>query len=208
MWAGKVLHAALVLILLVGDVRSNWFGRLPAITKFGPKSKNSVQPSNQTRSLLPQLPPHDDTCYLLEFVSDGSDHCAQMEPVVQRLERDLRTKVRKIHINRKQEFLKLYDCVGGNECGTVPFFYNRRTGQAICGATPYQNLKNLAMGKPFHFFHDAPQTLNEKVENDPRRQRGVGLADFVAEKLFSGSTSTASKKDGKDSKSSVYKRRK
>jgi hypothetical protein len=107
-----------------------------------------------------------------------------MEPVVRRLEVDLGTKVRRININRKQEYVKLYECVGGNECGSVPFFYNRRTAQAICGATPYQNLKNLAMGKPIHFFHDAPQSVNDKVEHDPRKQRGVGLSDYLSEKLF------------------------
>jgi hypothetical protein len=107
-----------------------------------------------------------------------------MEPVVRRLEVDLGTKVRRININRKQEYVKLYECVGGNECGSVPFFYNRRTAQAICGATPYQNLKNLAMGKPIHHFHDAPQSVNDKVEHDPRKQRGVGLSDYLLEKLF------------------------
>lgn len=140
--------------------------------------------ATEERQLLPRLPPHDDNCYMLEFVTEGSDHCTQMEPVVQRLEKDLRIKVRKINISKRQDFVKLYDCVGGNECGTVPFFYNRRTAQAVCGPTPYQNLKKLATGSPIHFFHDAPQSSFDKQEYDPRRQRGVGFADFLSEKFF------------------------
>lgn len=176
---------------------ANWFKRLSTVrTNNHPSSAKS-----EPRKLLPQLPPHKDTCYLLEFVTDGSDHCLQMEPVVQRLEKDLRTKVRKINISRKQDFVKLYDCVGGNECGTVPFFYNRRTAQAICGPTPYQNLKNLAMGKPIHFFHDAPQNVNDKVDYDPRRQRGVGWSDYLSEKLFTRGIKGKARSESKTGKS-------
>lgn len=184
----KMIHHPIllcVLLCIAHIVSENLFSRLLKRTNSVKAfNRGSEGPSTFPRSLLPQLPPHKDTCYLLEFISDGSDHCAQMEPVVQRLEKDLRTKVRKINISRKHEFLKLYDCVGGSECGTVPFFYNRRTAQAICGATPYQNLKNLAMGKPIHFFNDAPQNIDDKVEHDPRRQRGVGWSDYLTEKLF------------------------
>lgn len=146
-------------------------------------SKTDKKPTAE-RVLLPNLPPHEDNCYVLEFISDGSDYCIQMEPVVQRLEKDLGIKVRKINISKRQDFVKLYDCVGGNECGTVPFFYNRRTAQAICGPTPYQNLKKLATGNPTHFFNDAPQSSFDKQEYDPRRQRGVGFTDFLSEKVF------------------------
>jgi hypothetical protein len=172
------LFAILTLLSVVGGafVLPKWF-RLEL-------SGGRYTDGETDRKLMPQLPPHEDKQYLLEFVMDGNDHCAQMEPVVERLEKDLKTKVRRINITRRQEFVKLYDCVGGNECGSVPFFYNRRTAQAICGATPYQNLKNLAMGKPIHFFHDAPQNVYEKVEYDPRRQRGVGWTDYLSEKLF------------------------
>ena len=91
--------------------------------------------------LLPRLPPHEDTSYLLSFHSDGNDLCSQMEPVVRRLEEDLSTKVRRINIFARKEFVTLLESVGHDECGQVPFYYNRRTGQAVCGATSYLNLK-------------------------------------------------------------------
>jgi len=145
-------------------------------------SKSSRE--EQQRTLLPKLLPHPDTSYLIEFVSDSSDHCAQMEPVIKRLEKDLQTRVRRINISKRSDFMSLFECVGGTECGTVPFFYNRRTAQAICGATPYSNLKKLAMGDPTHLFYDAPQNIFEKSEYDPRKQRGVGFTEFLAEKMM------------------------
>lgn len=157
-------------------------------------NKEEQKPS-RTRQISPKLPPHEDNCCILEFVTEGSDHCVQMEPVVKRLEKDLRIKVRKINISKRQDFVKLYDCVGGNECGTVPFFYNRRTAQAICGPTPYQNLKSLAIGSPIHFFHDAPQSAFDKQDYDPRRQRGVGLTDFLSEKFFRRDDAAGNRKD-------------
>jgi hypothetical protein len=183
MWATKMRLRSLLLLFALccaSIAQAHWLNRFLG----GKRMEKSVLTEIKPRPLLPQLQPHDDTCYLLEFISDESDHCSQMEPVVRRLEHDLRTKVRRINISRKHEYVKLYECVGGNECGSVPFFYNRRTAQAICGATPYHNLKNLAMGKPIHFFHDAPQNVNDKVEHDPRKQRGVGLSDYISEKLF------------------------
>ena len=117
------------------------------------------------------------------FIYYRSDHCEQMRPVVERLEDDLDTRVRRININRKREFLSIFEACGGNECGNVPFYYNRRTAQAICGATPYANLRSLATGNPSHLFVDTPQNLLEKAEYDPRKHRDIGIKDFLLEKF-------------------------
>ena len=71
------------------------------------------------------------TSYLMEFHSDttGSDASSQMEPVLQRLEDDLDTTVRRINVFRRREFMTLLESIGFNECGNMPFYYNRRTGQ-------------------------------------------------------------------------------
>jgi thiol-disulfide isomerase/thioredoxin len=149
--------------------------------------KESFSPneaSSATTRFLPKLPPHKDTSFFLEFVTDNSEPCKLMEPVVKRLEKDLNIKTRKIDISKRRDFMKLYEVVGGNECGSVPFYYNRRTSQAVCGPTTYLNLKRLAMGSPEHLFQDAPQNAHEKQEYDPRRQRGVGLGDYLTEQLL------------------------
>lgn len=117
-----------LIILVIAVVDAIKFPQLGAL--FGTGEKNSE------RELLPKLLPHKEKDYIIEFVSDGSDACDQMEPVVKRLEEDLGIKVRKINISRRQEYGQLFEVCGGNECGNLPFFYNRRTAQAICGATP------------------------------------------------------------------------
>ena len=172
-----------LIVLVLGRLAITSGGVLSTLSKVNPFK--GAKPED--RVLLPKVAPHEDKCYLIEFVSDGSDHCEQMKPVVERLEKDLRTTVRVVNINRRSEFAELFECVGGNECGSLPFFYNRRTAQAVCGATPYTNLRKLATGDPMHLFHEAPQNLFEKAEYDPRRRRGIGVSDFVKEKLFSRS---------------------
>jgi hypothetical protein len=138
-----------------------------------------------SRKLLPQLPPHPDTSFIIEFVADGVDQCKEMDQVVKRLEDDLKIKVRKISIGRRQDFLRLFDLVGGNEGGNLPFFYNRRTGQAICGPTPYANLKRLAMSNPSHLFYQPPTKLGDKNDYDPNKQRSIGLKNSINEKVSS-----------------------
>ena len=48
--------------------------------------------------------------------------------------------------------------------GQLPFYYNRRTGQAICGPTTYMNLKRWGLGSLNHMFNDPPQTLQGQIE--------------------------------------------
>lgn len=101
---------------------------------------------NAPKLLLPQLPPHKDQCYLLEFIADSNNNCEQMEPVVRRLEDDLHTKVRRLNIQAKPEYMQLYEYLNGPEGGNLPFFYNRRSAYAVCGPTTYKNLMRWALG--------------------------------------------------------------
>lgn len=122
------------------------------LRKKKPTPRSSPSRSKNIDSLLfPKLLPHPDTCYLLEFHHDGCDHAEQMEPVLKRLEDDLDTSVRRINISRRKEFFTLLSAVGHDECGSFPFYYNRRTGQAICGATSYSNLRTYVL--PFMFIY-------------------------------------------------------
>ena len=64
-------------------------------------TSTKIEDRNSKRYLLPRLLPHKDEAFLLEFVSDGSDHCDQMEIVVKRLEDGMyaNTKLLKISMN-------------------------------------------------------------------------------------------------------------
>jgi hypothetical protein len=142
--------------------------------------------SGTTKSkFLSKVLPHEDDCYLLEFHSDNCDNCDQMEPVLKRLEDDLDTKIRRINIFRRREFMGLLEAIGFDECGGLPFYYNRRTGQAVCGATSYPNLRRWGTGDLGHLFQDPPENMHEKPESDTSGRRDVGFKGVFTEKLKS-----------------------
>jgi hypothetical protein len=114
---------------------------IPILSSIFGKKKSSYDNDQNKKPFLPKLLPHEDSCYLMEFHHDDCDHAEQMEPVLKRLEDDLDTKIRRINISRRKEFFQLLHAVGHDECGSFPFYYNRRTGQAVCGATSYMNLR-------------------------------------------------------------------
>ena len=120
---------------------------------------------------------------MIEFVIDNSDACQQMAPVVQRLEQDYDIKVRRVNINRRSEFAALYEACGGNEGNNLPFYYNRRTGQAVAGPTPYWNLKLLASGDVSHSFIEPPSLLDSAGSVDMNNRRGVGVFDIFNERF-------------------------
>ena len=104
------------------------------------------------------------------------------EPVLKRLEEDLDTKIRRINVSRRQDLPALLEVMGHDECGNFPFYYNRRTGQAVCGPTTYKNLKAWGTGAMMHSFMQAPENIHEQ-EFDKSKQRKVGMAGFWNEKF-------------------------
>ena len=113
----------------------------------GEKASNKGQ--NVDRFLAKLLPSKDNS-YLIEFHADDTDHATQMEPVLRRLEDDLQTKVRRVNISRRREFYTLMEAMGHEECGQLPFYYNRKTAQAVWGHVLPQS---QAVG------HGGPQAL-------------------------------------------------
>lgn len=108
-----------------------------------------------------------------------------MQPVLKRLEQDLGTIVRRINIIRRREFMGVLEAMGHHDCGTLPFYYNRRTGQAICGATTYVNLKRWGTGDLKHSFVDPPESLSQPDDHHigPSSRKGVGTNGFLMDKL-------------------------
>jgi hypothetical protein len=146
----------------------------------------SVEEEESSTTQLPRVLPSEDKSFLISFVSDEYDHCKQMEPVLKRLEDDLGTVVRRINIFRRREFMGLLEAMGHNDCGTLPFYYNRRTGQAICGATSYLNLKRWGTGDLKHSFMDPPEGLSQGGDENyigPSSRRSVGNKGFLLDKL-------------------------
>jgi hypothetical protein len=165
---------AFICLLLPLFIKASFLSNL-----FGGKT------SQEDEVLLPKVLPHNDKSYLISFESDDYDHCKQMQPVLKRLEEDLGTAIRRINIMRKREFMGLLEAVGHNDCGTLPFYYNRRTGQAICGATSYSNLRKWGTGDLRHSFNDPPESLTQVEDQQigPSSRRGVGTKGLLLEKM-------------------------
>lgn len=85
--------------------------------------------------------------HLLEFYGTECVHCNEMKPLVERLEKEKKIKVQRIEVWHNAANAKILDQYDQGICGGVPFFYNKKTNKAICGATSYENLKKWALGK-------------------------------------------------------------
>ncbi|MBI2038628.1 MAG: hypothetical protein HYT19_01760 [Candidatus Nealsonbacteria bacterium] len=84
---------------------------------------------------------------LIMFYGTECHFCHEMEPYVQKLEKELKVKIERIevwHNAKNAAFMQQFD---KGFCGGVPFFYNKKTGKWICGFASYENLKAWAVGK-------------------------------------------------------------
>jgi hypothetical protein len=75
-----------------------------------------------------------------------------MKPVMRKLEKKLGTRILKYEVWNDPAAYKLMQFLdknpsGKSQCGGLPFFYNRRTGAVVCGATTEANLENWARGR-------------------------------------------------------------
>ena len=84
---------------------------------------------------------------LIEFYGTNCPHCVTMAPLIERLEKEEGVKLEKFevwHNAKNAEMMQKYD---KGLCGGVPFFFNKKTGKWVCGATSYENFKKWALGK-------------------------------------------------------------
>ncbi|KAF6003480.1 hypothetical protein CCYA_CCYA07G2004 [Cyanidiococcus yangmingshanensis] len=96
--------------------------------------------------------------HLLEFYGIECDHCVDMEPLMERLQKEIGLPIRRFEVWYSDDNLRLLQKLDkGSSCGGVPFFYNKRTKGWICGATTYENLKSWALGRPHQRFLPPPK---------------------------------------------------
>uniref|UniRef100_A0A0G4FCH4 Thioredoxin domain-containing protein n=1 Tax=Chromera velia CCMP2878 TaxID=1169474 RepID=A0A0G4FCH4_9ALVE len=99
-----------------------------------------------TAILLPRS--KDKEPWLFQFYSSTCERCEEMRPVVRRVETELKVKFKKLEVQRdvaNAELLRIID--RDSRCGGIPYFFNRKSHQWICGATTFENLRDLADGK-------------------------------------------------------------
>ncbi len=92
------------------------------------------------------------TSHLIEFYGRECPHCARMVPVVSQVEAELNVSFSKLEVwhnsGNNRIFERYFETLSkacGGELG-VPTFYNMRTGKAICGEAPKEEIMSLAKG--------------------------------------------------------------
>jgi thiol-disulfide isomerase/thioredoxin len=81
---------------------------------------------------------------LLFFMGTECDHCHEMEPIVEQLEKDSSLRFTKLEVWHNAENARLLAQLDTIDCGGIPFFYNEKTSEAICGPTSIENLREWA----------------------------------------------------------------
>ena len=84
---------------------------------------------------------------LLKFEGTECVHCHEMDPLDEKLEKELNMKIKRIEVWHNAKNAQLMEKYDRGFCGGVPFYFNEKTGQWICGSVPYEKLKAWALGK-------------------------------------------------------------
>ncbi len=85
--------------------------------------------------------------HLLMFTGTECTHCHEMNPSVEKLEKEAKLKVEKLEVWHNAANMKRLQDVDKDLCGGIPFFFNSKTGKWICGSATYDKLKEWALGK-------------------------------------------------------------
>lgn len=79
------------------------------------------------------------------FHGTECEHCIEMSPLVDKLEKETGVKVKRIETwHNAENEKKRAELDKGGKCGGVPFFINEKTGDTLCGAVSYEKLKAWA----------------------------------------------------------------
>lgn len=86
---------------------------------------------------------------LIMFSGTECTHCHEMEPIVEKLEKELKVKVIRLEIWHDAKNAQFLQEIDKNEdgsvfCGGIPLFYNEKTGEKICGSATLKKLKEWA----------------------------------------------------------------
>jgi hypothetical protein len=123
--------------------------------------------------------------YLIEFHAAGADQCDEMKPAMSAVEKTLNTRILKWDVWSDPAAYKLMQFLdkgpdGRSKCGGLPFFYNRKTGKIVCGATTEKNLMNWATGLKHEMVLSPPPSADQKRV----QQRVTGREARIARQAF------------------------
>ncbi len=84
---------------------------------------------------------------LLQFYGTECTHCHTMNPIIKRVEQAAKIKITRLETWHNAKNAKLLKEVDNGFCGGVPFFYNEKTGEKLCGEVSYEKLLKWATKK-------------------------------------------------------------
>jgi hypothetical protein len=92
--------------------------------------------------------------------------------------------VHRFNVWRSQLSFKLFERLdSGRKCGGLPYFYNTRTKQGICGASTAGNFKLWASDKPCSFYFYDPGAADRALGDKAPEKRNVGFLGRVASRM-------------------------
>ena len=89
---------------------------------------------------------------LIMFTGTECVHCHEMNPLVEKLQKELKVKVEKVEVWHNAKNAMYLESIDKNPdgsifCGGVPMFLNEKTGKKLCGNQDYETLKTWALGR-------------------------------------------------------------
>ena len=87
------------------------------------------------------------TSHLIQFGGTECVHCHEMDPLVEKLQKEENVTIQYLESWHDEENAKMLEELDGGRCGGVPFFYNTKTKKFICGSCEYEILKAWALGQ-------------------------------------------------------------
>ncbi len=86
------------------------------------------------------------TSHLLEFYGTECVHCKEMEPLMERLAKEEGVEVERLEVWHNTDNEKRLRELAEGKCQGIPFFFNTKTEEWICGNCDYERLKKWALG--------------------------------------------------------------
>ncbi len=83
---------------------------------------------------------------LLFFYGTECHFCHDMDPLIEKLEKELKIALTKLEVWHNAQNAKIWQQLDGGFCGGVPFFFNENNKKKLCGAVSYEKLKAWAQG--------------------------------------------------------------
>lgn len=105
---------------------------------------------------------------LIKFYGEQCAFCHQMEPLDERLEKELGVKIERLEVwGNPKNAAKMFGLQTG--CQGVPMYYNGDSKMVLCGAVDYEVLKRWAKGEnpnqPGH-SHDEDEHNKAHLEHE------------------------------------------